>query len=73
MSVMRRISKVSTVLVLAVMATGCIVLPFGRGHGGHGHGGHGGHGHGGRHLAPSSQHYSVGSDALAVPSQQRGR
>ena len=62
MSLIRRASKLSALVILAVMATGCIVLPFG-----HGHGRYGG---GDRHYAPSGERYSSSADA---PQEQPGR
>ena len=61
----RRVSKLSVLVVLAVMATGCIVLPFGRGHGRHGGGD--------RHYAPTGERYSSGADASREQQHPRGR
>lgn len=38
MTVIRRISRIGALIVLCAAATGCIVLPFGAGHGRHGRG-----------------------------------
>ena len=65
MSVIRRVSKVSVMVVLAVMATGCIVLPFGRGHGRYGGGD--------RHYAPTGERQSSGSDSTREAPERRGR
>ena len=64
-NVIRRVSKLSVLVVLAVMATGCIVLPFGRGHGGYGNG------H--RHYAPNEERFSSGAEAPREQPQRRGR
>ena len=65
MNVIRRVSKLSVLVLLAVLTTGCIVLPFGRGHGGYG----GGH----RHYAPNEERFSSGVEATREQPQRRGR
>ncbi len=47
MSFIRRAAKVGSIVVLGVAASGCIVLPFGAGHGRHSRGE--------RYLAPASE------------------
>ena len=61
----RRVSKLSVLVVLASMAAGCIVLPFGRGHGRYGGGE--------RHYAPTGERYSSGADAPREQQQRHGR
>ena len=51
MSLIRSVSKASVLVVLATLVTGCVVLPFGRGHGRHGGGD--------RHYGPTSQSQPV--------------
>ena len=65
MSAIRRVSKMSVLVILAVMATGCIVLPFGRGHGRHGGGD--------RHYGPNSERHSAGSEAPREWPRRDGR
>ena len=50
----RRVSKLGALAVLAVMATGCIVLPFGHGHGRYGSGD--------RHYASTGDRHAPGVD-----------
>jgi len=61
----RRVSKITVLMVLCVMATGCIVLPFGRGHGRHVQGD--------RHYAPAGDSQSGHSERSRERPRREGR
>ena len=65
MSLIRRVSKLSVLVVLTALATGCIVLPFGRGHGRYGHGD--------RYYSPTSEGYSSGANTQREQPRRGGR
>jgi hypothetical protein len=58
---MVRLGRFGSVLILAVAATGCCVLPFGEGRGGRGHDRRFDDGPSQRHAAPSPAPYSTPS------------
>ena len=64
-SVIRRVSRVGVMVVMAVMATGCIVLPFGHGHGRYGAND--------RHYAPTGERQWSGSESTREAPERRGR
>jgi hypothetical protein len=63
--IVRRVSRIGVVVILAALATGCIVLPYGRGHGRHGGGD--------RHYAPVSESQPIGGEAVRERPRQGTR